>query len=265
MDLEFRAPIAMGTKSVVPLRLLKDFKIRDAGINYQRVKVGMQEKGKSDLAERLLYEGKQERDDDKMYWKGTDIDRYWMASSTSRWCRPDVKLRPNEVMRLNDRVYKTVPKVLLRQTADRPIAVVDNRGIWFGRSVIAVTKEGTTPYAIEYLAALLNSKYMTYVYQAITSEQGRVFAQVKLAKLNQLPIRAIKFDQKLDNECHGRLVDLVRQMQKYIAEVAKVKTAHQRTAFERRIEATDREIDGIVYELYGLMDEEIALVEGATK
>jgi len=33
----------------------------------------------------------------------------------------------------------------------------------------------------------------------------------------------------------------------------------------RRIEATDREIDGIVFELYGLTEEEIALVEEATK
>ena len=34
-------------------------------------------------------------------------------------------------------------------------------------------------------------------------------------------------------------------------------------AHERRIEATDREIDGIVYELFGLTEEEIGLVEGA--
>ncbi|MCB9768700.1 MAG: hypothetical protein H6752_10935 [Candidatus Omnitrophica bacterium] len=32
---------------------------------------------------------------------------------------------------------------------------------------------------------------------------------------------------------------------------------------ERRIGAADREIDSIVYELYGLTEEEIALVEGA--
>jgi hypothetical protein len=40
--------------------------------------------------------------------------------------------------------------------------------------------------------------------------------------------------------------------------------AHERTVIERQIEATDREIDRLVYELYGLSDEEIALVEGAT-
>ena len=34
------------------------------------------------------------------------------------------------------------------------------------------------------------------------------------------------------------------------------------TVLQRQIEATDREIDRLVYELYGLTDEEIAVVEG---
>jgi hypothetical protein len=37
------------------------------------------------------------------------------------------------------------------------------------------------------------------------------------------------------------------------------------TALERQIAATDREIDQLVYELYGLTAEEIALVEQATE
>jgi len=31
---------------------------------------------------------------------------------------------------------------------------------------------------------------------------------------------------------------------------------------QRQIEATDRQIDGLVYELYGLTEEEIKVVEG---
>jgi hypothetical protein len=34
-----------------------------------------------------------------------------------------------------------------------------------------------------------------------------------------------------------------------------------KTLYERQIEATDRQIDGLVYELYGLTEEEIAMVE----
>ena len=33
--------------------------------------------------------------------------------------------------------------------------------------------------------------------------------------------------------------------------------------YQRQIEATDQEIDALVYELYGLTEEEIAIVEGA--
>ena len=39
-------------------------------------------------------------------------------------------------------------------------------------------------------------------------------------------------------------------------------TDHERTLIQRRIDATDKEIDKLVYELYDLTDEEIAIVEG---
>jgi hypothetical protein len=42
----------------------------------------------------------------------------------------------------------------------------------------------------------------------------------------------------------------------------KALTPHEQTALERRIEATDRQMDALVYELYGLTEEEIAIVEG---
>lgn len=38
---------------------------------------------------------------------------------------------------------------------------------------------------------------------------------------------------------------------------------HVKTVLQRQIEATDRQIDELVYELYGLTDEEIAVVERA--
>jgi hypothetical protein len=38
-------------------------------------------------------------------------------------------------------------------------------------------------------------------------------------------------------------------------------TPHEKTALERQIEATDGQIDTLVYELYGLTEEEIEIVE----
>jgi hypothetical protein len=39
----------------------------------------------------------------------------------------------------------------------------------------------------------------------------------------------------------------------------------ERTMLSRQIEATDGAIDKLVYELYGLTEEEIAIVEGSVK
>jgi len=36
---------------------------------------------------------------------------------------------------------------------------------------------------------------------------------------------------------------------------------HLKTLFQRQIEATDRQIDALVYELYALTDEEVRIVE----
>jgi len=40
--------------------------------------------------------------------------------------------------------------------------------------------------------------------------------------------------------------------------------SHKKTAIQRQIDATDKQIDQLVYELYGLTDNEIRIVEEAT-
>ena len=41
------------------------------------------------------------------------------------------------------------------------------------------------------------------------------------------------------------------------------RTPAERELYARQIEATDGEVDRLVYELYGLTEEEVAIVEGA--
>jgi hypothetical protein len=45
-------------------------------------------------------------------------------------------------------------------------------------------------------------------------------------------------------------------------DLAAAKTAHDKTLVERQIAAADKQIDRLVYELYGLMEAEITVVEG---
>lgn len=47
--------------------------------------------------------------------------------------------------------------------------------------------------------------------------------------------------------------------------LAKAKAPDDKTKFQRQIGTPDREIDRLVYDLYGLTGEEIRIVEGAAK
>jgi hypothetical protein len=47
-------------------------------------------------------------------------------------------------------------------------------------------------------------------------------------------------------------------------QLAAAKTPHEQTVLQRQIDATDGQIDRLVYELYGLSEEEIRIVEEGT-
>jgi hypothetical protein len=55
------------------------------------------------------------------------------------------------------------------------------------------------------------------------------------------------------------------RMLKLHKDLAKVRTEHGKTALQRQIQATDKQIDQLVYELYGLTDEGIRVVEAERK
>jgi len=75
--------------------------------------------------------------------------------------------------------------------------------------------------------------------------------------MNTLPLRT----ETLENDS---LCELAEAMISLSARLSSAKTGHERTLVERQIEATDRQIDRLVYDLYGLTDAEIALVEEVT-
>ncbi len=61
------------------------------------------------------------------------------------------------------------------------------------------------------------------------------------------------------------MVSLVEQMLTLHQQSAAAKTPDAQARLQRQIDATDRQIDRLVYELYGLTEEEIGIVESSAK
>ena len=81
--------------------------------------------------------------------------------------------------------------------------------------------------------------------------------------LKNIPIHTIDFSDRKDKARHDRMVELVEAMLGLHQKLPAARTAHDRTVLERQIAAADRQIDLLVYELYGLTAEEIQVVEQA--
>ncbi|MBD3177770.1 MAG: restriction endonuclease subunit M, partial [Armatimonadia bacterium] len=117
----------------------------------------------------------------------------------------------------------------------------------------------------QYVLGLLNSRLLFW--QLARSSNCFRGGWVTCTKqyVSKLPIRPIDFDDPSDVAKHDRMVSLVETMLDLHKRLHDAKTKHDREIIQRQIDATDRQIDQLVYELYELTDEEIAIVEEATE
>jgi hypothetical protein len=117
--------------------------------------------------------------------------------------------------------------------------------------------------SLEYFLGLLNSRVMWLWFQHNAKRRG-VGLEINGNVLRRAPIVHLNLNAAQDQEYHEKMIQLVRSMLHLFTNLQSA-TGHAATAIRRQIDATDRRIDTLVYALYGLTDEEIAVVEAATQ
>jgi adenine-specific DNA-methyltransferase len=133
-------------------------------------------------------------------------------------------------------------KIVLRKTGDSIIAALDTDHYYFDTLVHGIyTLEEQDGYTLEYLLAILNSRFATWLYRSLHDVKGKAFAKIGLDKLAALPIPAP--DKKLSSI----IVDSVK-------ELASLENLDTEASLLKKL-------DELVYLSYGLTDEEIKSVE----
>jgi type I restriction-modification system DNA methylase subunit len=123
---------------------------------------------------------------------------------------------------------------------------------------ITVSKEsGLSP---NFVLGLLNSRLLFWRLRSISNVFRGGWITCTKQYVETLPIRTINFTDPADKARHDKMVSLVERM----LELHKrsPRTPQEKESLQREIESTDRAIDKLVYELYGLTEEEIRIVEG---
>jgi hypothetical protein len=155
-------------------------------------------------------------------------------------------------------------KLLTRQIGQYPSFALDEKGYQCLNVLFMVNiLEGGPDVA--YLLGILNSRLMRFYWMERYNDRRRTFPKIKGTYLKKLPIRLPHADSETDAASAKRMASLVRSMISMHKQLALAKGEAQRGAIQRQIEATDAAIDRLVYDLYGLTKEEIAIVEGVNQ
>ena len=150
-------------------------------------------------------------------------------------------------------------KLLTRQIGRYPEFALDADGYDCLNTMFMVNPRGAIP--TRFLLAVLNSRLLQAFWLARFYDQRRTFPKIKGTYLKELPVPSAAID---DVARQQPLIVRVDQMLSLRKRLADVNTPHEKQTIERQITATDNQIDRLVYELYGLTDDEIRIVEEAT-
>jgi type I restriction-modification system DNA methylase subunit len=159
------------------------------------------------------------------------------------------------------------PKIITPYRAPNNRFAIDEAAEYIGLTdTTIIFKRDNDKHDLRYYLALLNSHLLTFRFQGIGKRTGSGMYEYFENSISQLPIRRINFDDPTERQQHDSIVGLVEEMlhlQMDFAEAEREKE-DRRHALKRRIDELDRQIDILVYRLYGLTEDEIKVVEGTT-
>ena len=195
---------------------------------------------------------------------GRDVGRYSYNWASNSWVSYGEWLaHPRQ------RYYFEGPRILVREITGQGkhviyAAYVDETYINYKTilNVLLLPKTKQEGYSEYYFLGLLNSALLSWYFpRAANKLVTKTFPRISILDIKRFPIRKIDFDNPDDVEMHDEMVKLVDEMLDLHRQLAGVSLV-KRGVIEALIERTDKKIDALVYRLYGLSEDEVALVEG---
>jgi hypothetical protein len=157
------------------------------------------------------------------------------------------------------------PKLMVPYMVTRLAAYLDFTDNYYFINVTTggygITVHGDT-ISLLYLCGLLNSRLLDFYLKVVSTNFRGGYIAANKQYIEQLPIRTIDFTDPADVARRDHVVRLVEQLLALHKARPSARTPHAQSVLAAQIAATDRQLDRLVYALYGLSEEEIRVVEG---
>jgi hypothetical protein len=151
-------------------------------------------------------------------------------------------------------------KIVIARLTKTIQSTIDEEGYFMGKSSYIISNK------IDYklLVALLNGKLLNFYFKHRfeTTHLAGGYLRFDIPYLQELPIPLIT---SANQSIHDELVLCVEQLLGYNKSLPDIQNPHESEQLRRKIAYTEKRIDKLVYELYGLSEEEIEVVEEGVK
>ena len=220
---------------------------------------------------------------------GNDIRRYETPSRTAQYLifsHPGIPLRKHRAVFRHLRRYRQVlvqhyeqgegrkpgsyrwyelpgaaetlpgtPGILFPRIVREGRFTLDEPGCWCGPGCARIGSGS------RYLLGILNSRLMGFVARHTLPVDRGAYRKHQGPAFERLPIYVPDFDDPVQAALHDRLEALVGEMMRVKNRIKEQRAGEEDAAIMQKAKDLDREIDGVVNDLYGLTGEEIALVD----
>jgi hypothetical protein len=193
---------------------------------------------------------------------GNDVGRYKINRVRGQW----IKYGPW----LHD--YRTMdwlegPRILIREiSGPKPHSIfgayVEETYCHY-KTILNVNPSDKTTFSMKYLLGILNSRLISFLYPFVSNKLvAQAFPRLSVGDVKRLPIVAVDVKNPADKTRHDKLVLLVEKMLALTPKLRGATSESEKAALQNAVTTTDAKIDRLVYELYGLTEVEIKIVEG---
>jgi type I restriction-modification system DNA methylase subunit len=173
--------------------------------------------------------------------RGRNIQRYNTPISDEWiWYRPDLFMEKVGAGPRRIEYFTTSPKILIQDIATEICATIDENKYLCNDTINLIYKLNKG-YSFQYILGLLNSKAVRFWHKKVFPEG----LHIKIYQLKEIPIPSIKEEEQKP------FIMLVNQI-----------LAIKRRNISEDTSDLESEIDHLVYNLYGLTEEEIKIIEG---
>lgn len=153
------------------------------------------------------------------------------------------------------------PKIIYQVLSQRGSFTLDECGEFFyvgggNAGGYAITTDSNDINELKYLLGILNSKITAFFISKVASPFRGGYYSFGKHSFEHFPLPS----EDLFNES---LISLVNKMVDLNKKIDSANTPNEKKLLKMQIDNVDKQIDSIVYELYGLSDDEITIVENA--